>query len=29
MVVVKSGYYREQVKFEAYLQRKGFYIEAN
>ena len=40
MVVVEIGYYREQGKFEAYLQkkqveseaylqRKGFYIEPN
>ena len=29
MVVVEIGYYREQVDFEGYLQRKASNIEAN
>ena len=29
IVVVEIGYYRKQVDFEAYLQRKGFNTEAN
>ena len=29
MVVVEIGYYKKQVDFEAYLQRKAINIEAN
>ena len=29
MVVVEIGYYRKQVDFEPYLQRKAFNIGAN